>query len=86
MDILTQILLIVLIFAGIWLIAVLWRLFEVLGDIKTVTEITSRRAREIDEGIDRARQTFQSTMEALKGFLLSFDIIKAIKNKFSKGE
>lgn len=79
-----QILFVVLIVAGIVMIGVLWRSFEVLSDIKTSTRIIAKRVKEIDESIYRTQEAVRSMIESVKGFIFSLDFLKAIKEKFNK--
>ena len=80
--VLSQILIIVLIVAVIALIAVLWRTFEVLGDIKVASGILAKRAIEADKAIGRAIGTASSIAEGIKGFLLSLGFVQNLKDNF----
>lgn len=77
-----QILIAVSIVAVIVLIAALYRLFEVLGDVKVTTKIAAERAKEIDATIDQAEEKIGSIAEVVRGFMHSLDVIKIIKDKF----
>jgi hypothetical protein len=81
-----QILIAVSIIAIIFLVVVFYRLTEVLADVKTVTEIASKRAKEIDARIDLAEKKMDSVSEMLKGFMASLDIIKIVREKFKEKE
>jgi uncharacterized membrane-anchored protein YhcB (DUF1043 family) len=81
-EILYQILLVVLIVAGLFLIVALWRLIDVLSDLKKVSNIISKRAAEIDTYVGNILSSFKETADMIKGFLYSFDIIRAIREKY----
>jgi hypothetical protein len=86
MEILKEILLVVFIFVGIWLIAVLWRAFEVFGDLHLISQISAKRVKQLDEGIETAKQTVVGVVEGMKAFLFSFDFIRSLRNSFNKKE
>jgi|GEM_PF-1476298 len=79
-----QILIAVSIVAVIVLIAALYRLFDVLGDVKETTAIAEKRAKELDAKIDQVEEKVSSYSNALKRFVASLDVIKIIADKFNK--
>jgi len=79
-----QILIAVSIVAVIVLIAALYRLFDVLGDVKETTAIAEKRAKEIDAKIDEAEETISSYSGVVKRFFSSLDIIKIVADRFKK--
>ncbi len=86
-ELLLQILYGVLIIATIFLIAVLWRTFEILSNFKETTFIILKRVQEIDESITKAKYTFMGLLEGVKSFIYSLEFIKKIRNSIdNKGE
>jgi hypothetical protein len=76
---LIEILVSVSIIAVIMAIGVLWRLFQILTDIKEVSGIAKKRAEEIDTVIDRAKEGIINLEQTTKGFIQSLGIAKFIK-------
>lgn len=85
-DLLLQILYSVLIIAGVVLIAVLWRAFEVLSDFKDFSTILSRRTKEIDQMFAKAKDAIENLSEAIKGFVYSLGVVKTIKNVINENK
>lgn len=85
-DTLLQILIVVAIIAGIVSIAVLWRTLDVLNDLKVTTGILAKRAKELDESVEKTKQTIINMVETIKSFVLSFDFIKSIREKITNKE
>ncbi len=86
-ELLYQILLAVSIIAVVCLVIVLWRLFTILNDVKVVSDVAKKRTLEVDLYIGKTMQSLQGIGDAIRGFIYSFDFIKAIREKFvNKGE
>lgn len=83
---LNDILIIVYILVGIALIAVLWRLFTILTDLKDSSVIIARRTKEIDSLVGRIEKIVENGVETIKGLVTSLDFIKGLKNKFMSGK
>ena len=79
-----QILIAVSIVAVIVLIAALYRLFDVLGDVKETTAIAEKRAKEIDAKIDEAEEKIHTYSGSLKKFFTSLGVIKMVADRFKK--
>lgn len=82
--ILSQILTVTLIIAVIVLIAVLWRAWEVLGNLKVTTAIVAKRVEEIDRAVEETKETVNEVAQAIKSFLYSFGFIKQLIDNFMK--
>jgi len=82
-ETLFQVLLVILIFAGVLFIVVFCRLYNVLADIKSITAVVSKRVQEVDEKVGELQTMVENCVETVKGFMLSFDFLKNIKNKIS---
>lgn len=80
-ELLTQVLIIATIVAVIYLILVLKRAYEVLGDTKEVSTIAAKRTKEVDERISAAENKLDSFSDAVRGFVYSFDFIKMLRDK-----
>lgn len=79
-EILIQVLYGVLIIASIMLIAVLWRTFQILDDVKEATSRLSKRVKEIDELFGKAKDSMSNISETIKAFIYSLGIVKTVKN------
>lgn len=88
-EVLLQILIGISIIAIIVLIAVLWKLFLVLGDIRKSTLLIKQRISDLDALVGKFEKTAAEGLAAFKTFIHSFDFIKTIKEKienYKKGE
>jgi len=83
-ELLYQLFLVVLIIIGIILIVVLWKVMDILRDVKKTTTIVSKRSIQIDNYLEKAVDSARGVREMLKGFLFSFDFLKYFKQKFDK--
>ena len=83
-ELLYQLFLIVLSIAGAVLIVVLFKVLEILDDIKRTTTIVRKRSVQIDTYFERFVDSAKNLRETVKGFLFSFDMLKMIKQKFDK--
>ncbi len=83
-DWLLWILLVITIIAAIFLVMVLYRAYNVLGDTKDVSGIASKRVKELDERISKAENRLDSFSEGVKGFIYSLDFIKMLRDKLMK--
>jgi hypothetical protein len=81
-DILIQVLYGVLIIASVFLIAVLWRAFEILSDFKEISSIIKKRVKELNQTIAKATEFINSIVEAVNAFITSFGVMKNIKDVF----
>ncbi|MCX6808085.1 MAG: hypothetical protein NTW50_00260 [Candidatus Berkelbacteria bacterium] len=79
-TVLVQILLIVLIVAVVCLIAVLWRCFDILDDIKKITQTVAKRVLEMDQKVDELKATLSGWRDTVSGFVYSLGIVKSIKH------
>jgi len=83
-EVLVSILLLVSIVAVILLAAVFWRLYDILGDVKTVSRLSAKRAEQIDKMLSNLEQTVYGYLDAAKGFMSSVGFVKVIKSFFDK--
>lgn len=83
-GILIQILFGVLIIASIMLIAVLWKTYEILGDVKESSSILLKRAKEIDELVGKAKDSVTSVSETIKALVYSLGIVKTVRNAINE--
>lgn len=83
-QILTEILLIVAIFAIVVLVVVLWRLYDVLGDAQVTSKILAKRSKEADELIRTFNLSVSTFGKAISGFVSTFNFGKAIKEKIEE--
>jgi len=83
-ELLYQLFLIVLSIAGAVLIVVLFKVLEILDDVKKTTGIVRKRSVQLDSYFERAVDSAKNFRETIKGFLFSFDMLKMIKQKFDK--
>lgn len=81
-SILYQILLAVLIVGGVFLVMVLFRLYQVLTDIKDATTIISRRVEQIDGLIDSAGNKLKGLCGMASEFVSSIVGGKKVKEVF----
>jgi len=79
-ELLLWILYCVLIVAGLFLIAVLWRTFEVLSNFKETSSIVLKRTKELDESITKVEFSFLNLLEGIKKFIYSLEFVKKIRN------
>lgn len=87
--ILIQILLVVAIIAGIMLVLVLGRAFQILSDVKGISGIIADRVKDIDQSVQRTKEAIAEFLDGVKGFLYSFGFMQAIKSAIKtnkKGE
>ncbi|KKT77578.1 MAG: hypothetical protein UW75_C0059G0003 [Parcubacteria group bacterium GW2011_GWF2_44_8] len=84
--ILLEVLYSVLIIACVFLIAVLWRTYGILSDLKNVSSIMERRAKEIDLTIGQAKESFIGLSEAIKAFIYSLGIVKKIRSAINNND
>jgi len=87
--ILIQILLVLAVIAGILFIAILWRVFQVMTDIKTITSTIAARVKDIDQSIERTKEMLTEFIDGVKNFVYSFGFMQAIKGAIKtnkKGE
>lgn len=88
-ELMIQLLIGISIIAIIFWIAVLWRVFGILTDVKETTIIVKKRVQDVDAGIGKFEKTITEGMDALKGFVYSLEFIKSIREKIEnhkKGE
>lgn len=85
-TVLYQIFIAVGIVVGVMLIFNLWRFYKILERIEDVTEIASSQAKELNEHLTNIENFLAGLPETIKGFLLSIDFIKALKEKFTKSD
>jgi len=83
MEITTQILVVLAIVVAVFMIVVLWRLNQVLLDVKDTTAIAKKRAKDFDSWLSQAEATVSDFATAFKNFLGTFEQLKKIKNKMS---
>lgn len=80
-ETLYQIAITVFIIAGLFLILVLWRCYDVLTDVKDSTKIVKRRIKEIDQLVKEAQNSIEKLGQILSSFAGSFEKITEIRNK-----
>ncbi|MFA5927551.1 MAG: hypothetical protein WCT32_03300 [Patescibacteria group bacterium] len=80
-DILYQVLLAVLIIVAIVLTIDLWRFNNILKRLEDVSAIAHRRAKEVDRYLASAQATAASYLGSLKGFALSFEFMKILRDR-----
>ena len=85
-EIWIQVLLAVSIIAVGFLIAVFWRLLNIMADTKRVTKVLAERVEEADKLIDKTENGIKNIAEMMKGVLYSIDIVKAIREKFTNND
>ena len=85
-ETLVGVLYLVLIIAVCMLTAVFWRLFDILGDIKKTTERIDRRTKQLDEMAENIINSLKGSVDAIKGFLYSLDLVKTIRKKINPSE
>ncbi len=88
-ELLKQILILVSIAAVVMLMVILWRLYSILGDVKTISTLSVKRAQQFDGMITKFEQTVTEYLDGFKGFLSSVGFIKNIAKYFEtnkKGE
>lgn len=79
-DLLLKILIIVATVAAISLIVVLWRYYQVLTNLKDVTAVAKKRAKDIDDWIDKIEKSIGNMTETVKGIVTSLESLKIIKD------
>jgi len=82
-ELLYQILLAVLIVAVVFLIFVLWRLYNVLTDLNTASDIIAKKVTAIGLLIDDTISMIENLKHTAQGFLNSIKNFGAIKEKLS---
>jgi hypothetical protein len=88
-ELLIQLLIGISIVAIGFMIAIFWRVFGILSDVKETTVIVKKRVQDVDAGIGKFEKTLTEGMDALKGFVYSLEFIKSIREKiesYKKGE
>jgi hypothetical protein len=85
-TVLFQILLIVLIVAGALLIANFWRWYGILGDLKSVSEIVSRRVKEADLAVENIKTIIRGWRETVTGFVYSLGFVKTLRRLFENNK
>jgi len=85
-ELLKQILILVSILAVAILIAVFWRLYDILGDVKTVSRLSAKRAEQVDGMITKFEQSVTDYLDSFKVFLSSLGFIKNIRNYFDNNK
>ena len=78
-NILYQILLGVLIIGGVFLIMVLWKLYQVLLDVRSATVRVSKRVEQIDNMIDIFGEKMKGIGSVVAGFVTSVLSGKKVK-------
>lgn len=78
-QILIQILITISIIAIGVLIAVLWRAFQILTDMRDVSCILKKRVNEFDTTISHAKESIINTVESVSGFIQALGIAKFFK-------
>lgn len=76
----------VFIIVGVFLIAVLWRLFDILSNFKEISNILKKRAIEIDESVSKAKNSFTDFVELMKSFIFSMGFVRNIRNSMKNKE
>ena len=82
-ELLYQILLAVLIVAVVFLVLVLWRLYNVLTDLNTASNIIAKKVTAIGLLIDDTINMIDNLKHTVNGFLSSIKSLGNIKQKFS---
>lgn len=82
-ELLYQILLAVLIVAVVFLIMVLWRLYNILTDFNTASEIIAKQVKQAGVLVNDIVKSLEGFKQSLKGFMESIKSIGNIKQKFS---
>lgn len=82
-ELLYQILLAVLIVAVIFLIFVLWRLYNILTDINSASQIIAKQVTAISALVDDIIKSLEGFRQFLKSFFESVKSLGNIKQKFS---
>ena len=87
-EILYQIALIVVIIAGLILIALLVRAYQILGSVDDSSKIVNRRLHDLDAVVSSLQSYASNTVETLKYFTTTMDAVKRFfdKNKKEKKE
>ena len=82
-ELLYQILLAVLIVAVVFLVLVLWRLYNILTDFNTASQIIAKQVTAAGVLVNDIIKSLEGFKQSLKGFFESVKSIGNIKQKFS---
>ncbi len=82
-ELLYQILLAVLIMAVVFLILVLWRLYNILTDFNAASEIIAKQVTALGALVDDIIKSLEGFRQSLKSFFESVKSLGNIKQKFS---
>jgi len=83
-EVLYQLLLVTGIVVGIFLVLNLWHLLAVLKNFRGVSELVDSRARSLDKELEQLQHFVANIPAATKTFLLSFEVIKILRDHFEK--
>ena len=81
-ETLYQIFLLILSGVGVFVIIVLVQLIMILVDVKKTTTVVSKRTEQLDGYIEKVVYSLKDTRDLIRGFMLSFDFIKNLRDKF----
>lgn len=82
-DLLYQILLAVLIVAVVFLILILWRLYNILTDLNAASEIIAKQVSALGVLVNNIIKSLEEYSQSIKSFLESVKSLGNIKQKFS---
>jgi len=83
-EVTINILITLAIVVSVALIIVLIRLYQVLGNAMTVSEIAKRRSLEADAWIDEAKKSVNSFSDVVRGFIVSLNSFANLSGKIKE--